>query len=69
VRDKPRHSWLGYLTRISTSCGFAVPLLDFRENRVILDKWALSKREQGLKEYRTQKNVRSIDGLPAFDSK
>jgi len=69
VRDKPRHSWLGDLTRISSSCGFAVPLLDFRENRVILDKWALSKREQGLKEYRTQKNVRSIDGLPAFDSK
>ena len=57
------------VTRISTSCGFAVPLLDFRENRVILDKWALSKGEQGLKEYRTQKNVRSIDGLPAFDSK
>jgi len=46
-----------------------VPLLDFREDRETLDKWALSKEERGLKEYRTQKNVRSIDGLPAFDSK
>ena len=57
------------VTRISTSCGFAVPLLDFREDRETLDKWALSKGEQGLREYRTQKNVQSIDGLPAFDSK
>ena len=56
------------VTRISTSCGFAVPLLDFRENRETLDKWAVSKGEQGLKEYRAQKNARSIDGLPAFDS-
>lgn len=56
------------VTRISTSCGFAVPLLDFRENRETLDKWAVSKGDQGLKEYRAQKNARSIDGLPAFDS-
>lgn len=56
------------VTRISTSCGFAVPLLDFRENRETLDKWAVSKGEQGLKEYRAEKNVRSIDGLPAFGS-
>lgn len=56
------------VTRVSTSCGFAVPRMDFRENRETLDKWALSKGEQGLKEYRAQKNVRSVDGLPAFDS-
>ena len=56
------------VTRISTSCGFAVPLLNFRENRETLDKWALAKGEPGLKEYRMQTNVRSIDGLPAFNS-
>jgi len=56
------------VTRISTSCGFAVPLLDFREDRETLDKWAASKGDNGLEGYRAEKNARSIDGLPAFES-
>jgi len=52
--------------RISTSCGFSIPLMDFRENRDVLDKWAEAKGPDGLKEYRKQKNTHSIDGLPAF---
>lgn len=55
------------VTRISTSCGFSVPLMDFRENRKMLDKWALSKGDEGLEQYRAEKNARSIDGLPAFE--
>ena len=53
--------------RVSVSCGYAVPLLDFRGQRDALDKWANAKGPDKLKEYRIQKNQLSIDGLPAFD--
>lgn len=54
------------VTRVSTSCGFAVPFMDFLEERESLNKWAASKGSDGLKEYRSSKNARSIDGLPAL---
>ncbi len=54
------------VTRVSTSCGFSVPFMDFREDRETLDRWALAKGPEALAEYRTQKNARSIDGLPAL---
>lgn len=54
------------VTRVSTSCGYAVPTFDFRADRDILDKWATAKGDQGLREYRAAKNAESIDGLPAF---
>ncbi len=52
--------------RVSTSCGFSVPLMDFATDRDILDKWAASKGDEGLAEYRAAKNTASIDGLPAI---
>ena len=54
------------VTRVSTSCGFSVPLMDFRERRDTLDRWAQSKGADGLVKYRQEKNTRSIDGLPAL---
>ena len=54
------------VTRVSTSCGYAVPLMDYREERETLDKWAASKGQAGLDEYRAAKNRQSIDGLAAF---
>lgn len=52
--------------RVSTSCGFSVPLMDYRADRDVLDKWAYSKGEAGLTKYRAQKNARSIDGMPGM---
>jgi hypothetical protein len=49
---------------VQTSCGYAVPLFDFREDRPTLDRWAESKGEDGLRDYRREKNSRSMDGLP-----
>lgn len=49
---------------VQTSCGLGVPLFDFIEERDGLDRWAQSKGEEGLRQYRIQKNARSIDGLP-----
>jgi hypothetical protein len=54
------------VSRVSTSCGYSVPRMDFRENRDTLDRWAQSKGPNGLIEYRAQKNTASIDGLPAI---
>jgi hypothetical protein len=52
------------LTRISDSCGFGVPLLDFVGPRDVLEKWANQKGAEALSEYRATKNRTSIDGLP-----
>jgi len=52
--------------RVFSSCGFSIPLMDFRENRDILDKWAEAKGPDRLEQYRKTKNTHSIDGLPAF---
>lgn len=55
-----------HVERVSTSCGFSVPLMDYKEDREVLDKWAASKGEEGLAEYRAQKNALSIDGMPGM---
>ncbi|MCC0807147.1 pyridoxamine 5'-phosphate oxidase family protein [Methylobacterium sp. W2] len=49
---------------VQTSCGFGVPLFDYREERPTLDRWAQAKTEAELDAYRRQKNARSLDGLP-----
>jgi len=55
------------VTRISDSCGYAVPLCEFKKPRDTLDRWALSKGDEKLKAYRQDNNRVSIDGLPAFE--
>jgi hypothetical protein len=53
--------------RVSSSCGFGVPMLDFQGNRDAIERWAEKQGAEGLKTYRATKNRHSIDGLPAFD--
>lgn len=53
-------------TRISDSCGYAVPLMDYKADRDVLDKWTANKGEDGLKIYQAEKNMQSIDGLPGL---
>lgn len=52
--------------RISDSCGFGVPTLEYREDRQILDLGAAKKGEVGMADYRREKNATSIDGLPGY---
>ena len=54
------------ITRVSDSCGYSVPLYDFKADRDVLNKWAENKGPEKLRAYRAEKNVRSVDGLPAF---
>ena len=49
-----------------TSCGFAVPVYELAGERQALVEWTLAKGEEGIKEYRREKNRVSIDGLPAY---
>ena len=51
---------------VQTSCGYAVPLMDFKEERTTLDLWSKKKGEEKVKAYWEEKNVKSIDG---FDTK
>lgn len=51
------------IAQVQTSCGYAVPLMEFNDQRETLIKWAEAKGPE-LEAYRTQKNSRSIDGLP-----
>lgn len=55
------------VSRVSTSCGYAVPFFEFKENRDALDVWVAKQGPEKLVSYRETKNKRSIDGLPAFD--
>jgi hypothetical protein len=54
------------VTRISTSCGYAVPLMDLVEDRSRLQDWTRAKGDAALVEYRAGKNAVSIDGLPGL---
>lgn len=47
---------------VQTSCGFAVPFMDFKEERTILKDWADKKGEEGIRDYWKEKNTVSLDG-------
>jgi len=53
------------LSRISDSCGYSLPLMDFREDRDILDKVQERNDESYYENYHRTVNSVSIDGLPA----
>jgi hypothetical protein len=54
------------VNRVSDSCGFAVPLLDYVGERTLLDDWAARRTDEDLVAYRKERNAASIDGLPAL---
>jgi Pyridoxamine 5'-phosphate oxidase len=49
---------------VQSSCGFAVPFMDFREDRPVLKDWATGKGPDGLRTYWDERNRQTIDGLP-----
>jgi len=50
--------------KVQTSCGFAVPYLEYCGERDHSHKWAKKKGAQGLEDYKKEKNMVSLDGLP-----
>jgi predicted pyridoxine 5'-phosphate oxidase superfamily flavin-nucleotide-binding protein len=51
--------------RLSTSCGYAVPLYDYVGERDTLVEWAERRGPDGVERYWAERNAESIDGLPA----
>jgi len=49
---------------VQTSCGTAVPLMDYVDDRQLLKNWAHKKGEQGIQQYWQEKNQHSLDGRP-----
>ncbi|WP_264324229.1 pyridoxamine 5'-phosphate oxidase family protein [Romeriopsis navalis] len=49
---------------VQTSCGMGVPRYEFVEQRDSLINWAKNKGSDGLRQYWSEKNQVSIDGLP-----
>ena len=47
---------------VHTSCGFGVPLYDYKGDRQTLTQWSEKKGEEGIKQYWQDKNQISIDG-------
>jgi hypothetical protein len=52
--------------RIIDSCGFGVPLYEFREHRDALGKYFGKQSEADIWEYRKTRNEKSLDGLPGL---
>ncbi|MCS7069895.1 MAG: pyridoxamine 5'-phosphate oxidase family protein [Anaerolinea sp.] len=55
---------LAEIERVSTSCGYGVPLMGYQGDRPQLTDWATKKGPEALAEYRREHNRRSLDGLP-----
>lgn len=48
---------------VQTSCGFAVPFMDFKEERETLNSWSTKQGMEGIERYWEEKNTRSLDGF------
>ena len=55
---------LADISMVQTSCGYAVPLMDFVAERDTLQRWAEAKGADGLVTYQQEMNCASLDGLP-----
>jgi hypothetical protein len=49
---------------VQSSCGFAVPFMDYVADRPVLHDWAADKGEDGLRDYWATRNTETIDGAP-----
>jgi hypothetical protein len=54
------------VSRIADSCGYGVPLFRYEGERDQLSAWARKRGLENLKNYRLEKNEKSIDGLPGL---
>ena len=55
------------IDRISDSCGYGVPLMEYAGERPQREAWNARKGADGLRAYVAERNAVSIDGLPAFE--
>jgi Pyridoxamine 5'-phosphate oxidase len=61
--DSPRSIILLHVEMIADSCGYGIPLYEFKGDRTQLPAWCDRKGPEGIAEYKAKKNRHSIDGL------
>jgi len=49
---------------VQTSCGYAVPFMEYREDRATLRKWAEDRGDDGIATYWETRNQTTLDGAP-----
>lgn len=49
---------------VQSSCGYAVPFMEFRSDRDVLDKWSEDRGPDGIQTYWAERNSQTIDGAP-----
>lgn len=54
------------VTRVSDSWGWGVPVMEVDHERDFIRRHAEKKGPRGMDDYRQQKNIVSIDGLPGL---
>lgn len=54
------------VSRISDSCGYGVPFMDYVGDRDLMERWAERKTDDDIAAYVRKKNLTSIDGLPGI---
>ena len=54
------------VSRVATSCGYGIPLFDYRGQRDTLPRWGQAKSAEEVRAYHDEHNRRSIDGLPGL---
>lgn len=59
-----RQYFLVSIDLVQTSCGYAVPFMDYVEDRQVLSKWAANRGKEGIAEYWQNRNQVSLDGKP-----
>jgi hypothetical protein len=64
---QPRAIIKAKISRVSDSCGFGVPLMDYKAERTSFQNWLADKTEKDLVDYRRETNAKSIDGLKAWE--
>lgn len=53
-----------HIELVQTSCGYGVPLFDYKADREAIDNWHNAKGIDGIKQYWDDQNRTSIDDLP-----
>lgn len=49
---------------VQKSCGYAVPEMEFTQDRDVLVDWAAKKGEDGIRDYWATSNTETLDGVP-----
>ena len=49
---------------VQTSCGYAVPFMEFQSDRDTMQKWVDGKSDEDIRSYWVERNSHTIDGKP-----